>query len=253
MRFFRKKTPKCAAVIAAAGASSRMGGKDKIFADLCGKPVIFYALRAFDISPCVEEIVVVTRQELLEPIARLCDDHGFSKVKQILVGGADRTQSVLIGAEAVSKKYGLIAVHDGARPLVPQSVITKTVEKAAKTGAAAPAIPVTDTIKEAENGAVTATPERSKLFAVQTPQVFDADLLRAALTAAQQNGEAVTDDCAAAEKLGMRVFLTEGASENLKITHPMDLKIATLYLQEGGSLCESDTDTTSTASRKDES
>ena len=245
MLFRKKKTPKCAAVIVAAGSSTRMG-RDKIMAQLCGKPVIWYAIRAFDLNPCVEEIVVVTRQALIEPIAQLCADHGFSKVKTVVVGGENRTQSVLIGVEAAGSRHGLVAVHDGARPLVSQRVITQAVTLAAKTGAAAPAIPVVDTIKVAENGTVTDTPDRSKLYAVQTPQVFDADLLCAALTDVLKKNAAVTDDCAAVERLGMRVLLTEGEPKNLKITKPMDLQIAQLYLEKGGGECESDMAMTST-------
>lgn len=229
---FKKKTNSacCTAVIVAAGSSSRMNGVDKVMADLGGKPVIWYAVRAFDIHPSISEMIVVTRQELVEPIAKLCADSGFSKVRLVVVGGETRMDSVLIGAAQARCPW--IAVHDAARPLVPQRVITDAVMKAVEFGAAAPAIPVKDTIKTAENGAVTSTPPREKLFAIQTPQVFDADLLRAALEQAIKDEAAVTDDCSAVERIGMRVFLSDGAEENFKITTPADLKLAKIWMEE---------------------
>lgn len=228
---FQKKT-RCSAVIVAAGSARRMGGIDKIMASLGGKPVLWHTVQAFECNPEICEIVIVTREDLLTPVADLCAEAGFQKVKMILSGGEDRLSSVQIGVSAVDKKSTLVAVHDGARPLVSQSVITETVCRAAKTGAAAPALPVKDTIKTAQQGAVTSTPERKHLFAVQTPQIFDADLLRAALVNAAEKQLPVTDDCSCVEAIGMRVFLTAGEEKNLKITTPMDLKIAELFLKE---------------------
>ena len=127
----------------------------------------------------------------------------------------------------------LLAVQDGARPLVTPALIDRTVEAAAKCGAAAPAVPVKDTIKTvAEDGAVTGTPDRSTLRAVQTPQVFEADLLKAALQSALENEVPVTDDCSAVERLGKVVYLIDGNEENLKITTPVDLVIAEAILAE---------------------
>ena len=157
-------------------------------------------------------------------MSRVCV--AYEKVRIVVSGGASRTESVQKGLAAVSEGTQLVAVHDGARPLVPAEVITKAVAKAAKFGAAAPAIPVKDTIKVSESGAVDATPRRETLFAVQTPQVFDADLLRGALQNAAQHGLALTDDCSAVEALGMSVQLTEGSEENIKITTPLDLELA---------------------------
>ena len=213
-----------------------MNGTDKVMAELGGKPVIWYAIRAFDLNPGIHEILVVTREDLIQPIAQMCRDHEFTKVRAVLTGGADRTESVLIGAEAADPKSVLIAVHDGARPLVSQRIITETAQRAAEFGAAAPAVPVKDTVKITDRGTVESTPDRAKLAAVQTPQIFDADLLRAALTAAKERDEPVTDDCTAVEKLGMRVFLTEGEERNLKLTTPLDLEVAELLLAKEGSL-----------------
>jgi len=231
LSFLKKSPPPCSAVIVAAGSARRMGGIDKIMADLGGKPVIYRAIRAFEDCPAIHEIIVVTREDLIGPVSQWCAAWDCKKARMVLCGGSDRLASVSIGCAAVSKKSKLIAVHDGARPLVSQRIISETVAMAGKTGAAAPAIGVKDTVKQAQNGAVTATPDRSSLFAVQTPQIFDADLLRAALKNASDKSLPVTDDCSCVEALGMRVFLTEGEERNLKITTPMDLKIAELWLE----------------------
>ena len=157
--------PYTAAVIVAAGSASRMGGVDKIFAPIAKLPVICRTLAAFNNHPAIDEIVVVTRPDVMERMSRVCV--AYEKVRIVVSGGASRTESVQKGLAAVSEGTQLVAVHDGARPLVPTEVITKAVAKAAKFGAAAPAIPVKDTIKVSETGAVDATPRRETLFAVQ--------------------------------------------------------------------------------------
>ena len=231
MQFFQKKTPFCSAVIVAAGSARRMQGIDKIMAPLDGKPVLWYTVHAFQEHPDIKEILIVTRADLLAETGELCRASGFSKVTAVLVGGETRLDSVLAGVTNVSRKAKLIAVHDGARPLVSAEVISAAVKCAAKTGASAPAIPVKDTVKTAEKSVVTGTPDRSTLFAVQTPQIFDDDLLRAALENAQKKQLSVTDDCSAVEAMGMRVTLTEGEERNLKITTPMDLSVAKLWME----------------------
>jgi 2-C-methyl-D-erythritol 4-phosphate cytidylyltransferase len=221
--------PYCAAVIVAAGTANRMGGTEKILAELGGQTVIARSVEAFERCGLVDEIVVVTRQELLEQVSRLCAD--YSKVRLVVVGGETRAKSVLAGLDAVSPNTRLVAVHDGARPLVSNEVLERTLHKAAKFGAAAPAIPVKDTIKVSRNGAVDDTPDRSRLYAVQTPQVFDYDLLRGAMQRAMERGDELTDDCSAVEALGMKVQLTQGSEENIKITTPLDLHLADLILK----------------------
>ena len=144
--------------------------------------------------------------------------------------GDTRTASVLAGAREVSGEAELIAIHDGARPLVPPEVVDAAILRAAECGAAAPAVPVKDTVKRASGALVEATLDRDSLFAVQTPQVFQADLIRGALQKALDDGAAVTDDCAAVERIGMTVALTEGSYENIKITTPTDLLIAEAIL-----------------------
>lgn len=222
--------PRCAAVVPAAGSSRRMGGQDKILLPLDDIPVLMHALRALSASERIQEIVVVTREDLIVPVGQLCRDCALDKVTKVLVGGATRADSVLIGVEEVSGRAKLIAVHDGARPLVTVEVIDAAIRKAAECGAAAPAVPVKDTVKRALDGVVVETPDRTQLFAVQTPQVFDSDLLLGALRRAVEDGAAITDDCGAVERIGMKVCLTEGSYENIKITTPADMLMAEAIL-----------------------
>ncbi len=228
----RKALPlkKCGAVIVAAGTASRMGGIDKVMAPLGGEPMIVRTVRAFQNCGTIAEIVVVTREDLILSITSLC--RGMDKVKAVVAGGASRQESVARGLGALSGQMKLAAVHDGARPLVSDAVIDRTVRAAHSYGAAAPAVPVKDTIKVVKGGLVMATPDRNALRAVQTPQVFDFDLLRGALEQAEKDKAAVTDDCSAVERLGMKVKIVEGEERNLKITTPLDLKIAALLLEE---------------------
>ena len=223
-------TQYCGAVIVAAGSASRMGGIDKVMAPLGGEPMILRTVRAFEDCETVKEIVIVTRKDLMGPIAELCS--GFTKIRSVVQGGSSRQESVKLGLLAFSKEVRLAAVHDGARPLVSGELIDKVIRAAHSYGAAAPAIPVKDTIKVFEGGFIAATPDRSTLRAVQTPQVMDRDLLLGALEKAEQEGTALTDDCSAVEHIGMRVRLVEGEERNLKVTTPLDLKIAELLLEE---------------------
>ena len=220
----------CGAVIVAAGNATRMGGIDKTMAFLGGEPVIVRTVRAFQECEAIKEIVVVTRSDLLIPVSDLC--HPFSKVTAVVVGGDNRVASVQNGLNALSAKTRLVAVQDGARPLVSYSVIDRTVRAAHSYGAAAPGVPVKDTIKVVNGGLVSSTPDRKTLRAVQTPQVFDFDILRGALKKSVEKNWEITDDCSAVEKLGVRVRMVEGDERNIKITTPMDLKIAEMLLEE---------------------
>ncbi len=220
----------CGAVIVAAGTASRMGGIDKVMAKLGGEPMIVRTVRAFQNCDAIKEIVVVTRIDLIENIADLCQD--FSKVKAVVTGGADRPESVRNGLEALSKKVRLVAVQDGARPMITNAVIDRTVRAAHTYGAAAPGVPVKDTVKIVQGGVVKNTPDRNALQAIQTPQVFDLDLLSGALEKAGKDSAPITDDCSAVERLGMSVRIVEGDERNIKITTPMDLEIAERLLEE---------------------
>ena len=219
----------CAAVIVAAGSATRMQGIDKMLAPLAGVPVVLRSVRALAASDCIDSLVLVTRAELMETLRMLCAE--VSKPVTVVAGGASRPESVLAGLAALPEGTELAAIHDGARPLVTQSVIAEAVEAAGRCGAAAPAVPVHDTIKQAENGLVRATPERKTLFAVQTPQVFDVKLLKTVLREAMERGIALTDDCSAVEAAGKPVVLTQGCEENLKITTPVDLTLAEAILK----------------------
>lgn len=224
------KLKRCGAVIVAAGSASRMGGIDKVMAPLGGEPMIARTVRAFQECDAISEIVVVTREDLIVPIGKLTRD--MSKVTAVVAGGASRQESVHLGLNALSDKVKLAAIHDGARPFVTWQLIDWVVRAANSYGAAAPAIPVKDTIKEVQGFVVKNTPDRSALRAVQTPQVFDFDILRAALKKAKDDGAEVTDDCSAVERMGMSVKIVEGDERNIKITTPLDLKIGELLLEE---------------------
>ena len=229
-RKLNKGRPCCAAVIVAAGSATRMNGIDKMMADLGGKPVILWTLQAFQACVWIDDIIVVTREDLILPVNELCRRHGLDKVRQVILGGEERSGSVMAGLDCVSEQTELVAIHDGARPLVTEPLIEKAVRKVAQTGAAAPAIPMKDTVKVARKGVIEATPDRSSLVAVQTPQVFDVDLIRGALYKAEQEGITMTDDCFAVERIGMKVHLTEGSDENMKITTPIDMVLANSIL-----------------------
>ena len=220
----------CGAVIVAAGNASRMGGIDKVMAELKGEPMIVRTVRTFQECDAISEIVIVTREDLIQPITALCRE--MPKVKAVVCGGKNRQESVGLGLGALSSKVKLAAIHDGARPLITWEVIDRVVRATNSYGAAAPAIPVKDTIKVVEGRVVKNTPDRATLFAVQTPQVFDFDLLRGALKKAEADGAQVTDDCSAVERLGLTVKIVEGDERNIKVTTPMDLKIAELLLEE---------------------
>jgi 2-C-methyl-D-erythritol 4-phosphate cytidylyltransferase len=224
------KVERCGAVIVAAGNASRMGGIDKVMALLNGEPLIRHTVRAFQQTDVIKEIVIVTRPDLIVPIADVCRE--FDKVKAVVVGGDTRQESVLAGLNTLSEKIKLAAIQDGARPLVTWQLIDRVVRAAHTYSAAAPAIPVKDTIKLVEGGLVKETPDRSKLKAVQTPQVFDINLLRAALKKAADDEVQITDDCSAVEHMGMSVRIVEGDERNIKVTTPMDLKIAQMLLEE---------------------
>ena len=224
-----KRNKNVTAIIVAAGESRRMGD-DKLMLELAGVPVLLHTLRAFELSTVISEIIVVTRLDLLEQVAELASSGGITKLTKVITGGNTRTESVQNGLYAVSRRAKYIAIHDGARPLVSQKIIRDTVSKAEKHNAAAPAMPVKSTIKQVKNGVVVATPERSELYEIQTPQVFDADLIKGAIAAAMQKNKQYTDDCAAVEMIGATVYITEGSYENFKLTTPEDMLVAEMIM-----------------------
>ena len=221
---------RCGAVIVAAGSASRMGGIDKVMAPLKGEPMIVHTVRAFQSCDAISEIVIVTRADLILPITKLTN--AYDKVTAVVLGGSSRQESVSLGMNALSDKCELAAIQDGARPLVTWQLIDRVVRAAHAYHAAIPVIPVKDTIKVCNSALVVSTPDRSTLRAVQTPQVFDFDLLRGALKKAAEDGAEVTDDCSAVERLGMTVKTVEGDERNLKVTTPLDLKLAEMLMEE---------------------
>ena len=218
------------AVIVAAGSSRRMGGENKLLLPLGDVPVLAHTLAAFEKCADVRDIVLVCREQDIVPYTELARTFGISKLRTVTRGGDSRTASVLAGISAAPEDTALVAVHDGARPLVSDEVITQAVDEAAKTGAAAPVVPVKDSIKRIENGKIAADVPRDTLAAVQTPQVFRRELLLDALQSAAASGRSFTDDCAAVEALGQTVSATEGSYENIKVTTPEDIAVAEAFL-----------------------
>ena len=220
--------PFCTMVVLAAGSSKRMG-RDKLMMEVGGVPVLVRSLQAMQTCSAVDELIVVTRTSRLEEIAALRDRYGLTKMTKVVVGGMTRAESSLAGVLAASGKATLIGIHDAARPLVTDAIITETIQAAKKSRAAAPGIPVRDTVK-----LTAGTPERSALTAIQTPQVFQADLIKAALTNAMRKHLAITDDCSAVEQLRVKPVVTQGSDENLKITTPIDIELAESILRRRG-------------------
>jgi len=221
----KEKTARCCVVVAAAGSSTRMGGQDKLFLELGGQPVLLHTLTALNKSPIVDEIIVVTRPDDIGFVANLCRENFILKAVQVIAGGDSRLKSVYNGIQAVSPDAEIIAIHDGARPFVTEGILSGVVDAAAKY-AAAPAVPVTSTMKQAKNGVVIKTIDRNELFEVQTPQAFSAELIKGALQNAIDKALYITDDCMAVEALGCPVRLTEGSKLNIKITTKADIAFA---------------------------
>ena len=223
----------CSVVVVAAGNSQRMG-EDKLFMPLRGKPVLAWTLEALNGCAAVDEIILVTRPDCLYAASVLKNDYSLVKLNKVVLGGDTSTQSALAGVCEASPKAKIICIHDGARPFVSRDVIEDAVHQAVLYHAAAPAIGVKDTLKYAADHMVTGTPDRETLFAVQTPQAFQADIIKAALTKAVQEGESYTDDCAAVEALGVKVRLSLGREENIKLTTPSDLVLAEAIIARHG-------------------
>ena len=229
----KKRTlPSVCAVIVAAGSSRRMGGENKLLLQLSGAPVLAHTLSAFEKCAAIRDIVLVCREQDILPYTELARSFGIAKLRTVTRGGDSRTASVLAGITAAPEGTVLVAVHDGARPLVSEAVITEAVYAAAEYGAAAPVVPVKDSIKRIEDGNIAADVPRDTLAAVQTPQVFDRTMLTRALQTAARENRSFTDDCAAVEAMGQAVRATHGSYENIKITTPEDILVAEAFLQK---------------------
>jgi 2-C-methyl-D-erythritol 4-phosphate cytidylyltransferase len=227
-------------VVLAAGSSQRMG-YDKITADLKGKPVILRTLQAFEDSECVNEIIVVTRNESLAELSDIIAQAGLKKVKKVVEGGKTRAESSNIGIFQCNRNAKLIGIHDGARPLITEDVILRCAKGARSNRACIPGIPPTDTIKQIDvKHEVERTVPREKTRLIQTPQIFVYSIIRNAYDAIMDPesgraasafiGKRITDDAMVVESTGREVYMFEGEYRNIKITTPEDLKIAKAFL-----------------------
>ena len=232
LRLMQKPTPPCTAIVVAAGSSRRMGGVDKLTADLAGSPLVLWSLRAMEDSQTVGSVILVVQADRLAEFAALTANVGLIKLRQVVAGGPTRADSVRAGLAALDRGCRLVAIHDAARPLVTPALIDAAVRAAARDGAAAPGLPVKDSIHRVEGNVAAEALNRAALTAVQTPQCFDRDLYAGALRKALHDGVTLTDDCAAMEHLGMRVRITAGDERNLKVTTPLDLALVRLLAGE---------------------
>ena len=218
-------------ILPAAGRGKRMqAGVNKVFLRLMGKPILFHTLRVFAAVPEVQEIIVVTGAEEVEPLRRALQGLGLfreaAKSVKVVAGGSERQYSVWNGLKASSEASDVILVHDAARPLVSHATIEAVIEAAREHGAAVAAVPEKNTVKVVEDGVVTATPDRSTLWAVQTPQGFSRSLLMAANEKAESDGFLGTDDASLVERYGARVHVVMDSYQNIKVTTPEDLVVA---------------------------
>ena len=227
------KTPHCAAVVLAAGASSRMG-TDKATMELAGIPVVIRSLMAFEKHELVDEIILVTREEMLQQLADLCHSYEFHKLRAVIKGGSTRVESSLAGVSAVGGDVEYIAIHDAARPLVTQQVITDTLYGARDFHAAVPVIPSVDTLREVHDGFICGDVDRDSVIRIQTPQIFDADLIKGALTYCVSRQLSVTDDSSAIRHMGIKTRAINGDINNIKLTTPEDLPVAEAILRQRG-------------------
>lgn len=219
------------AIIAAGGSSSRMKGQNKLFASVFGVPVIARTLTAFQNCDVINRIVISARQEDICEIQKICSEYNITKLTDIVCGGKTRQQSIINAVNAADNS-DYFAVHDAARPFVSDDVIRRTLECALRFSAAAPAVPLKDTVKQiGDDGKIIGTPERTTLRAVQTPQIFKADIYMKAVKKAAESGREFTDDCGMVEDIGTSPVLVEGSYFNIKITTPEDIAIAeAIYL-----------------------
>jgi len=218
------------AIIVAAGSGTRMAGLDKLFTEVAGRPMLAHAIAPFEECELVGRIVLVLAAEKVLRGRELVEAQAFSKVRNVVAGGVQRQDSVRLGLDALGD-CDYVAVHDGGRPLVSAALIGRGLAAAREAGAAAPALRIADTVKEADDGGfVGRTLDRSRLWAVQTPQVFRYELL---LRAHREVTQDVTDDTAMVEALGEPVRLFEGERRNLKVTTAEDLEWVKWVLEAG--------------------
>lgn len=229
-------TGRCvAAIIVAAGSFSRMGGTHKQLLQLGEMPIIAHTVKAFQEANNIHKIAIVARQEDMSAFADICRKYMFDKVCAVVCGGSTRQQSVSNGVNVMGENADYYALHDGARPLIKPKTIDTVVEFSWKYGGAAAAVPVKDTIKTSDDsGFILNTPDRSHLWSVQTPQVFERKIFKQALKNASVNGYDFTDDCQLVEAIGHKVYLVKSEYDNIKITTPEDIILAQRILDFRG-------------------
>ncbi len=220
-------------IVVAAGKSERMGADvDKVFLSLGTRPVLAYSLLAFEQCPLIDGVVLVVRKDHVEAARGLAQVFGCAKVREVVAGGASRQASVMNGLAELPDGVTIAAVHDGARPCITPEAIAETVKSAKRHGSGVAAVKITDTIKEVDRGTVVSrTIDRTRLWAVQTPQTFRVDLLRKAYEYVDKKGLTVTDEASAVEAVGEAVHLVPSLWSNVKITTPADLALAGAILK----------------------
>lgn len=230
----KRQTVRVAAVVLAAGYSRRMGGRDKIYAPLAGRPLLYYGLALFEECEEVDAVVAVAAPGSEKKLRRLVSDYDFGKVRAVVAGGAARRDSALAGlaaAEAFAPPDAAVLVHDAARPLATRALVRRLLAALAKADGAVPAVTLVDTVKQiGDDGAVASTLNRDALRAVQTPQAFKLAAVAEAYRSAAREGWDVTDDAATLERAGGRVVAVEGERDNFKITFAEDLARAEAVL-----------------------
>ena len=218
-------------VIVCAGNSTRMGGVNKILMPLGERLVIGVTMQAFEKCDSVSEIIIVARENDIPAISEEARKAGITKLKRCTAGGSTRQESVINGIRCISGDSEMIAIHDGARPLVKPEHIEKTIKDAVVFGGATLGVPVKDTIKMVHDGLITDTPPRKFLYITQTPQVFKRKLYFEGIDFALEHGLDFTDDCQLVEAIGGKVYMTTGDYTNIKITTPEDIDIANILLE----------------------
>lgn len=220
-------------IIVAAGKSERMGlDVDKAFLSLGTRPVLAYSLLAFEQCPMIDGVILVVRKDRLESARGLAKIFGCDKVRKIVAGGTSRQSSVMIGLAELGDDVRTVVVHDGARPCVTSDLICETIKSAKRHGSGVAAVKITDTIKEVDRGMVVArTVDRTKLWAVQTPQAFKVELLSRAYANVKKKKLTITDESSSIEALGEDVHLVPAPLSNIKITTPEDLALAGTILK----------------------
>jgi len=233
---------KADAIIVSAGRGYRLGHRlkeasKKQFLLLAGKPILAHTLDRFEISPLIRSIVLVVGEEDLDYCSKeIIEQYRFQKITRIIPGGKERQDSVRNGLQALASDTEIVVIHDGVRPFVTREMVEESIRGAERLGAVVPAMPANDSVKTANTeGIVLKTLDRELLWQIQTPQAFQAEMIREAYRRAAEDGFVGTDDASLVERLGTRVHILPGSYSNIKITTREDLLWARLLLREASS------------------